>query len=475
MAKLWWALVAIIFVETTAFFSQLPRKPTWALKVADEPAQSLNEQDEAVEKQWRSLEYAMESAAKNDDFDKAQECSRQLFSLQLDSAAAVLAVNTAFYRAFTDRDLDSMASLWWDDASVTCSHPGQPPLVGYRSVFETWAGMLSWDGSLPGGKQAAAEAGGKTAAVGIPLEVSPVQVQCNVRGVSAVVSCLEQVKSTATGKSLGQTMHATNVFRKVGNQWLMVHHQASAVPQAGGQGSSKQVSKQSLLDAVNRLRQKKKRLGEDGEDETGVRVRKFQSDGKGGVVETTSELQGEEEEEDEDEDGVELEFILGDGTEEKDEEDEEEIELFLRGLGEKDDNESGEEGDDDDDDEDGANAEDANDDADADDADGMPPAVSVKEALSDRVPPRPPVASYSARLIPFAAASLLSLLLSTSRPTLRATSGLLSASFCSLVVLRVLSKALFLACAGNNSSASYSARLIPFFFASLVLLLSFFL
>jgi len=30
----------------------------------------------------------MESAAKNDDFDKAQECSRQLFSLQLDSVKA---------------------------------------------------------------------------------------------------------------------------------------------------------------------------------------------------------------------------------------------------------------------------------------------------------------------------------------------------------------------------------------------------
>lgn len=47
---------------------------------------------------------------------------------------AVLAVNEAFYRAFSKRDLSCMSLLWWQGSSSLCIHPGGQVLTGWESI-----------------------------------------------------------------------------------------------------------------------------------------------------------------------------------------------------------------------------------------------------------------------------------------------------------------------------------------------------
>ena len=45
-----------------------------------------------------------------------------------DERDAVLAANRAFYRAFNDRDYESMEQIWAPTGAMVCLHPGQGPL-----------------------------------------------------------------------------------------------------------------------------------------------------------------------------------------------------------------------------------------------------------------------------------------------------------------------------------------------------------
>ena len=54
----------------------------------------------------------MRKAVAKNDFDLAAEARDEIFGLELPEATAVLAANSAFYRAFSDRDADAMAEVW---------------------------------------------------------------------------------------------------------------------------------------------------------------------------------------------------------------------------------------------------------------------------------------------------------------------------------------------------------------------------
>ncbi len=114
---------------------------------------------------------------------------------------AVLFANEAFYRAFVDRDIAAMEAVWASDGPVACIHPGWPPLAGRDAVIESWRRILA-------------------------NEDSP-QVVCRqpmsfLYGDVAFVICFESVGAAA--------LVATNVFRRDGRQWRMVHHQAGPAP-----------------------------------------------------------------------------------------------------------------------------------------------------------------------------------------------------------------------------------------------------
>ncbi len=117
-------------------------------------------------------------------------------------AAAVIAANKSFYRAFAERDQDAMAALWAEHAPVACVHPGWPALVGREAVMESWRRILD-NPSAP--------------------EVACRAEQVVFMGGIGMVLCEELLP--------GVRLAATNLFVAEAGRWRMVHHHST--PMAG--------------------------------------------------------------------------------------------------------------------------------------------------------------------------------------------------------------------------------------------------
>ena len=112
----------------------------------------------------------------------------------------MLAANEAFYRAFEERDVAAMESLWADVAPVACIHPGWNALRGRDLVLASWRSIL---GSRD-----------------VPLVVCE-NASVHIFGETAFVICEEHV-----GHAM---LIATTVFVHEHTRWKMVHHQSSPV------------------------------------------------------------------------------------------------------------------------------------------------------------------------------------------------------------------------------------------------------
>lgn len=115
---------------------------------------------------------------------------------------AVLAANTAFYEAITQRDVEAMDSLWARTAPVACIHPGWDALTSRDKV------MASWRAILEGPK---------------PPRLRADRASVKVLGDTAFVICIETLP--------GARLIATNIFTREENDWRIVHHQAGPVSQ----------------------------------------------------------------------------------------------------------------------------------------------------------------------------------------------------------------------------------------------------
>lgn len=54
-----------------------------------------------------------------------------------------LAAHRAFYDAVETGDVDLMASLWVDDPTASCIHPGALPLRGTSQVLRSWTVLMA--------------------------------------------------------------------------------------------------------------------------------------------------------------------------------------------------------------------------------------------------------------------------------------------------------------------------------------------
>ena len=113
---------------------------------------------------------------------------------------AVLAANEAFYRAFNQRDVALMESVWSASDEIACVHPGWNALRGREPVLESWRNIIS----------------------------NPDQPRIVTGGASvifngdvAIVLCRELVG--------GSPLHATNVFVREDGAWKLLHHQSGPV------------------------------------------------------------------------------------------------------------------------------------------------------------------------------------------------------------------------------------------------------
>lgn len=119
--------------------------------------------------------------------------------------SAVLAANAAYYRAFAERDFEAMSRVWAED-QVICIHPGWPALVGRKPILESYRQIFS-----------------------SPHQdrITPRNELVMIAGEEARLLCVEFVS--------GSALAATNLFRRVGDEWRMTHHQASPIAEVIGE------------------------------------------------------------------------------------------------------------------------------------------------------------------------------------------------------------------------------------------------
>ena len=121
----------------------------------------------------------------------------------------VRAANQHFYAAFESIDMAEMESVWAHDDNVECVQPGGELLLGWDEVRGSWARIFA-----------------NTKRVRIALSSIWVRVEGDV----GWVACTEHVTTAFTDGFDEAIIQATNIFIRVGADWLLVAHHASPLP-----------------------------------------------------------------------------------------------------------------------------------------------------------------------------------------------------------------------------------------------------
>jgi ketosteroid isomerase-like protein len=125
-----------------------------------------------------------------------------------DDGDTARAAEDAFYRAIEGNDVTGIMRVWADDDAIVCVHPLGPALSGRAAVQDSW--------------QAICRAGQK-------LSFNVVDIHYEESADLAIHVVREEITMEATTKKYA-AMIATNVFRRTGEGWRMVLHQASPGP-----------------------------------------------------------------------------------------------------------------------------------------------------------------------------------------------------------------------------------------------------
>jgi hypothetical protein len=163
-----------------------------------------------------AMEEELYQAVKQQDYGKAAQVKTQISQSHVDDCGAVLQANSAYYRAFSEKNIQSMEQVWMPDNASVCIHPSAKPLVGAKDVLACFQTMFkSSDGAFQRNW------------------LEPNQIRLSVKGATAIVTCEEYVyaRRFVRGKKrqteLIQKLQATNIFRKVGSKWYVTYHHSS--------------------------------------------------------------------------------------------------------------------------------------------------------------------------------------------------------------------------------------------------------
>lgn len=121
----------------------------------------------------------------------------------MSKTSAIAEANSAFYEAFTARDLQAMEGLWAERSPVICIHPG------WRPIFDREEIMASWNAIL-GSRMAP------------PVRASEPVIFVN-GGIGFAIG-YEHI--------LGSALAVTNAFVEEEGAWRMILHQASQMANA---------------------------------------------------------------------------------------------------------------------------------------------------------------------------------------------------------------------------------------------------
>ncbi len=120
----------------------------------------------------------------------------------------VAKANQRFYEAFESLDIVKMDSVWAHQEYVTCIHPGWPIRSDWPAVRDSWVLIFNNTFSMK-------------------FELTDMMVQ--VAGDMAWVICVENITSQQSNEPQLAKVLATNLFERIGDEFLMIHHHGSAV------------------------------------------------------------------------------------------------------------------------------------------------------------------------------------------------------------------------------------------------------
>jgi len=120
----------------------------------------------------------------------------------------VTKANERFYEAFESLDIARMDQVWAHLEYVTCVHPGWALRSKWSEVRDSWVLIFNNTFSMR-------------------FALSDVTIQ--VAGDIAWVLCVEHITSQQSDEPQEGTVIATNLFERIGDEWLMIHHHGSAV------------------------------------------------------------------------------------------------------------------------------------------------------------------------------------------------------------------------------------------------------
>jgi ketosteroid isomerase-like protein len=124
----------------------------------------------------------------------------------MSEAADVEEANARFYRAFETLDIAEMDQVWAHGDHARCVHPGWPLLSGWDAVRTSWETIFA-----------------NTEEMRFTLT----DVNVNVHGALAWVTCTENILSEVQGRVTVTSILATNLFERGADGWRLVHHHAS--------------------------------------------------------------------------------------------------------------------------------------------------------------------------------------------------------------------------------------------------------
>ncbi|MDO5626006.1 MAG: DUF3225 domain-containing protein [Pseudomonadota bacterium] len=114
-------------------------------------------------------------------------------------------VETAFYEALHNADIEQFMACWADEDDIVCVHPGGPRLVGAAAIRAAFESMFARG----------------------PLRATPERLRQVESLGAAMHSVLERVELSTDEGPRRAWVIATNVYLKTAQGWRLVAHHAS--------------------------------------------------------------------------------------------------------------------------------------------------------------------------------------------------------------------------------------------------------
>jgi len=190
----------------------------------------VDEVKEKATSEWDESNLEDTHQKQTEAMERARQLQAEIDQLHVDDCGAVLLANLAFYEAFSSRDAEWMKNVWWQSPSVICIHPSHSPLIGSNTIVDSFSKMFE-----NGIKNTSRIRGGTSTAGSF---MTPTNIRAlSVRGTTASLVCDEEVYAKGSlgeserDRALVNKLVTTNIFRKIGGKWKMVHRHASWHPE----------------------------------------------------------------------------------------------------------------------------------------------------------------------------------------------------------------------------------------------------